>query len=97
MPTIDLNTVPRRTEKVVVHRDGSLVDVLVDDSGDAFRLNDTAYALWELCDGSTTVGEMVDAASELFAAPPEQLRHDVTGALQRLTDAHLIEVDVSRP
>jgi hypothetical protein len=97
MPTIDLNTVPRRTEKVAVRRDGSLVDVLVDDSGDAFRLNDTAYALWELCDGSTTVGEMVDAASELFAAPPEQLRHDVTVALQHLTDAHLIEVDRSQP
>jgi hypothetical protein len=92
MPVIDLNTVPRRSEKVVVHRDGALVDVLVDDSGDAFRLNDTAYALWELCDGTTTVGEMVEAASELFAAPPDVLRHDVTAALQLLTDAHLIQV-----
>lgn len=97
MPPIDLKTVPRRSERVVVHRDGSLVDVLVDDNGDAFRLNDTAYALWELCDGSTTVGEMVTAASQLFSAPSELLQNDVTQALHRLADAHLILLDASRP
>jgi hypothetical protein len=45
-----------------------------------------------LCDGETTVPEMVAAASELFAAASvELLKRDVLGVLRQLTDAGLVE------
>ncbi|MHB1801823.1 MAG: PqqD family protein [Actinomycetes bacterium] len=53
-------------------------------------LNDTALALWELCDGQTSVQEMVDAVCALFAGPPERLRADVLDALDRLTDSGML-------
>jgi hypothetical protein len=92
MSSIELTSAPTRADSVAVHPDGSLAEVLVADSGDAYRLNDTAYALWELCDGTTTVREMVDAVSTLFDAPADQLERDVTGALQHLLDAGLIDL-----
>lgn len=47
-------------------------------------LNPTALALWELCDGSTAIEEMVAAVSELFAIPPPQARQDVETALRQM-------------
>lgn len=45
-------------------------------------LNPTALALWELCDGHTTVSEMVDAVASLFALDPTAARADVESALE---------------
>jgi hypothetical protein len=90
--TIAPESVPQRAEPVVVHHDGAMVEVVVERSNDTFVLNDTAFALWELCDGDTTVREMVDAVTVLFAAPDDQLEHDVTAALDHLLSAGLISL-----
>ncbi len=56
--------------------------VLVDRaSGDAHVINDTALALWELCDGRTARAEMVDAICELFSAPRDRVDGDVRATL----------------
>jgi hypothetical protein len=49
-----------------------------------YKLNDTAFALWELCDGDTAVHEMVQAVDDLFTAPREDLSRDVMSALEEL-------------
>ena len=90
--TIEAASVPRRAELIVVHHDGEMVEVVVERSHDTFVLNDTAFALWELCDGQTTVQEMVDAVTLLFAAPGDQLQRDVTAALDHLLLAGLISL-----
>lgn len=51
------------------------------------ELDPMALALWELCDGETTVGEMVRAAGLLFDAPEHVLRSDISLALVSLRDA----------
>ena len=94
--TIARDSVPRRAEPVVVHHDGTMVEVVMERSNDTFVLNDTAFALWELCDGRTTVAEMVDAVTVLFAAPGEQLEKDVTAALDHLLSARLISLPGTR-
>ncbi len=48
--------------------DGSLR--LSGDTGEVVELSATAAALWALCDGETTVGEIVTAATTLFGGPP---------------------------
>ncbi len=67
--------------------------VLAGDRTDAgeVELNATAYAIWELCDGETTVEEMVDASAELFDAPEETISHDVQKILRKLDRSGLIE------
>lgn len=60
------------------------------DSGE-IELNATAYAIWELCDGETTVTEMVEASQELFDAPGEVIAADVRAILDELDRAGLID------
>jgi hypothetical protein len=56
-------------------------------------LNDTASALWELCDGSHTVDEMVAAIVELFHADADGVRHDVDRTIGRLHEAGAVDYD----
>jgi len=53
-------------------------------------LNPTALALWELCDGSTSIEEMVSAVAELFALPTGQARRDVETALLQMLETGAI-------
>jgi hypothetical protein len=92
MTTIDMQAAPLRADVTQVRRDGELVEVVVERSHDAFRLNDTAFALWELCDGATTVREMTDAVGQLFAGTETELAEDVQAALEHLAEAGLITV-----
>lgn len=57
----------------------------------AVDLDATALALWELCDGETTVDEMTLAAASLFDAPPATVERDIGAALQALVDAGALE------
>lgn len=53
-------------------------------------LNPTAFAIWELCDGRTTVDEMVRAVWQLFDIDTEQAHADVAMALDRMRTRGLI-------
>ena len=53
----------------------------------AVLLNDTGFAILELCDGSRTVGEIVSILSERYQA---DVSADVTEYLDRLADQELV-------
>lgn len=64
---------------------------LVDPAGRTLHvLNGMALALWELCDGETTVSEMVAAACSLFEGDEDAVRRDIEGALALFTQAGLL-------
>lgn len=68
--------------------------VLVDvEAGPRLRLNDTAAAVWELCDGATTVREMLVAMGQLWAAPPSVLAKDVLPVVRDLVTAGSLLLD----
>lgn len=81
---------PRRTGPGDIHRLDRGAVVTGSRAARAVALNPTALALWELCDGDTTVGEMVDAVCELFAVDAEQARCDVESALAQMQAAGVI-------
>jgi len=56
-----------------------------------FVLNETASALWELCDGATTPQEMVAAICLLFDADEWVIEADVERMLREFESRHLIE------
>lgn len=56
---------------------------LADPSGRAVaRLNESALAIWDLCDGQTTVDEMIDAVVELTGGSTESVREGVQRTLR---------------
>jgi len=72
------------------------VTTLVGPIGDRYVLNETASALWELCDGETASDEMVAAICLLFDAGEDVIASDVERTLQEFERHHLLEwVDAS--
>jgi hypothetical protein len=57
----------------------------------AHELNPTARAVWELCDGATTVDELADAVCQLFPVTHEQAVADVIAVVDRFVMAGLVE------
>lgn len=56
-------------------------------------LNDSARAIWELCDGETSPDEMAKAISELTEISYEDARRDVLTTLKRLASSGLVYRD----
>lgn len=82
--------VPRRREHVRLehhHADS----VLIVEPDQALTLNSTALALWELCDGSTTVAEMVNALDLFFDAERAEIDNAVVETLDELTDLGAVD------
>ena len=56
-----------------------------------YSLNETAAALWELCDGATTLDEMVEAVCLVCNVGREEAAADLTRTLAELSRSDLIE------
>jgi hypothetical protein len=67
------------------------VTTLVGPSGDRYVLNETASALWELCDGETGSDEMVSAICLLFDADQTVIANDVHRTLREFEHRRLLE------
>jgi Coenzyme PQQ synthesis protein D (PqqD) len=54
-------------------------------------MNNTALAIWDLCDGETKPEEMMTAICELTGLPPEVVAEDLERILLEFDTAELIE------
>ena len=59
-------------------------------TGSAHLLNETALAIWDLCDGKTSPQEMVGAICQLCGMHPDIVREDVARILSEFEDAGLV-------
>lgn len=90
-PTMTLSSRPHRRSGLQLRVSGDEA-VLLDASSEAVHvLNDTALALWQLCDGETTVEEMVVAAVGLFNAQERRLERDVLDALDAMASRGILD------
>jgi len=79
----------RRTELRL--RDEDTRSVLIDvERGTTHVLNPTARAIWELCDGTTTLDELVDAICQVFSVSHGVALRDVAAVLAQLEEAGLV-------
>lgn len=53
-------------------------------------LNETALAIWQLCDGETTPDEMVTAICKLFRTSTDEVTEDVNRVLGEFKTAGII-------
>jgi tetrahydromethanopterin S-methyltransferase subunit H len=70
--------------------ENGLWSVLDGETGIEHSLNDSARAIWELCDGNTTVDEMAAAVAELTGMPTDDALRDVVRALDDLKGLGLV-------
>lgn len=66
-------------------------DAVATPAGARLLLNDTAAAVWELCDGQTQVVEIVAAMGELYSASLATIERDVWAALRELQRLGLVQ------
>lgn len=79
----------RREGASAVELDDNLA--VYDDVGQLLiLLNASAGSVWELCDGSTTVGEMVDALCETYPDDASVIGDDVRETLRKLAEMGLL-------
>ncbi|NUO62570.1 MAG: PqqD family protein [Gemmatimonadaceae bacterium] len=89
MPT-STETRPRRNPRVLTQRAGELVVLLDPDSGEYFSLDDVGGRIWELCDGTRTIGEIAVAIGEEYDADPAAIEADAAELLAGLGEASLL-------
>ncbi len=53
-------------------------------------LNTSAAAVWERCDGTTTLDDMVRALAEAYPADPAVIREDVRQTVRKLAELGLV-------
>jgi pyrroloquinoline quinone biosynthesis protein D len=82
---------PRRAAAVLDDDLGDGHIVLDPRSGEYFRLEGTAAAVWEMCDGRHTEEAIVAEVAERFGAPAAQVRSDVAAFLEHCVAAQLVD------
>ena len=87
---LDLDDRPRRAPAEVLHRSAHGAILATDDSTPPVELNTTALALWDLCDGRTTVSEMTVAVFQLFDISAENAAADVVRTVSQLRDLGML-------
>ena len=81
---------PQQKEKVLSQMaSGSLV-LLDVNGGNYYELNEVGARVWELCDGTRCVQEVVDVVRQEYSASPESVRADVLELLTDLKDESLL-------
>lgn len=85
------NQLPSRVGQVWVRQEGDEAAIYDPANGSLHRLNPSALAIWELCDGRTTLEELVAALVEITDADTEAATNDVLKALDDLRRSGLVE------
>lgn len=80
----------KRVGEVWTRREGAQTAIFDPSSQKLIRLNPSALAIWELCDGETDRGEIVSALMELTGRSEAEVLSEVDEALDRLRAVGLI-------
>ncbi|MDQ4130117.1 MAG: PqqD family protein [Actinomycetota bacterium] len=82
---------PARKPRVWLHQAPGENALYDPDSGTVLLLNDTALAIWDLCDGDNLPREMIDAICTLCGLHEDVVTEDVGRVLAELDRAGLLD------
>ncbi len=94
--TGDPQRLPVRRAPVQFRDDGDQALLIAPGKTTGYALNPTARAIWELCDGATTVEEMADAICHVFNVTRPTALTDVIEVLNQLTAAEFVDWSPAR-
>jgi hypothetical protein len=84
---------PQRRGELVQSASSEGWTVYVSETDSLHVLNDSARAIWELCDGRTSPSEMAHAISELTRVNIDDANRDVAATLDSLRRLGLVSSD----
>jgi hypothetical protein len=88
--TLNLQSYPRRKEQVIAQKASSDFLLFNMDDGNYYSLNEVGCRIWELCDGSRSVVQLVEMLSAEYDVPREILVQDILELLEGLKNGKLI-------
>ncbi|MDQ6829918.1 MAG: PqqD family protein [Gemmatimonadota bacterium] len=80
----------RRRDAVLTQRASETVVLLDADSGEYYALDDVAGRLWDLCDGTRSVQDIVQILCQEYDAPSATIEADIVDMLGELTRERLL-------
>jgi hypothetical protein len=81
---------PKRMDQVIAQKASNDFLLFNMDNGNYYSLNDIGSRIWELCDGTHSVSQLVVAIAAEYDAPAEVLEKDIVELLEGLESGKLI-------
>ena len=81
---------PRRNERMLSQRAADTTVLLDPVNGEYYALDAVALDVWELCDGARSLGDIADAMTAEYDAPPEAIRADLLALMSELESSGLV-------
>ncbi len=96
--SIDINRIYVRSDDVVAREiEGELIIVpltagIGNMEDELYTLNETGKAIWDRLDGHHTLRQVIGELAEEYAAPSEDITHDVAGLVGELVQRKILQV-----
>jgi len=81
---------PKRQEQIIVQKGSGDVFLFNMEDGSYYALNEVGNRIWELCDGTNGVGQLVSTLAKEYDAPAEVIQTDILEVLKDLRSKNLI-------
>ena len=81
---------PKRGKQVIAQKASNDLLLFNIEDGNYYSLNEIGSRIWELCDGTYSVGELVTVLAKEYDASHEELQKDVAELLETLKNGKLI-------
>jgi Coenzyme PQQ synthesis protein D (PqqD) len=81
---------PRRQEQIIVQKGSKDVLLFNLDDGSYYALNEVGNRVWELCDGTHKVAQLVGMLAKEYNAPADIVETDILELLEDLRSKNLI-------
>jgi len=87
---MNLQTYPQRKEQIIAQKASRDFLLFNMNDGNYYSLNEVGCRIWELCDGSRSITQLVETLAAEYDAPAETLAHDVMELLDELQKGKLL-------
>jgi len=87
---ISFESCPRRQEQIIVQKGSQDVLLFNMDDGSYYALNEVGNRIWDLCDGTHRMAEMVAMLAKEYDAPAEIIETDILEVLDDLRSKNLV-------
>jgi hypothetical protein len=87
---INLQSCFQRKDQVIAQKASNDFLLFNMHDGNYYSLNEVGCRIWELCDGSHTVGQLVETLAAEYDAPAESVAKDILELLEELRSEKLI-------
>jgi hypothetical protein len=88
--TISRDSRPKRQEQIIVQKGSNDVLLFSMEDGSYYALNEVGNRIWELCDGTHGVAQLISILATEYDAPVKIIEMDVMEVLEELQSKNLL-------